>query len=104
MLLSDTCQTIWIKPMPPLTIRFDDETETKLRKEAEAASVTLADFVRQLVIDGLERLPKKLSHIEAYYKHFEDWTAEEPDDQPDLADNTEEALRKIFDAKRRLHR
>jgi hypothetical protein len=90
--------------MPPLTIRFDDEIEAKLRKEAEAASVTISDLVRQLVVDGLDRRPKKLSHIEAYHKHFEDWSDEEPDDEPDLADNTEEALRKIFDAKRRLHR
>ena len=104
MVVSDACQTHWINPMPPITIRFDDEIETKLRKEAEAASVTLSVFVRQLVVDDLERLPKKLSHIEAYHKHLEDWSAEEPDDEPDLADHTEEALRKIFDAKRRLHR
>ena len=70
MLLSDACQTIWIKPMPPLTIRFDDETETKLRKEAEAAAMTLSDLVRQLVAEGLERRPKKETPYEAWERIF----------------------------------
>ena len=56
--------------MPPITIRFDDEIETKLRKEAKAASVTLSEFVRQLVVESLERRPKGETPYEAWERIF----------------------------------
>jgi hypothetical protein len=87
--------------MPPLTIRFDDETEARLRREAEAASVTVSDLVRQLVVASLDRLPRKLTPYESWQKHFANLPAEEPDCDPDLADKNEEALREIFDEKLR---
>jgi predicted transcriptional regulator len=70
MLLSDACQTIWINPMPPITIRFDDETEAKLRRIAKDLNLTLSDLVRRLVAEGLDAVPQKMTPYEAWEKIF----------------------------------
>lgn len=101
MLLSDKRQTTWTIPMPPITIRFDEDLETWLRSKAAEEDVSVSEVVRRLVAEGRQHEPKKLTPYESWQKHFKDWSEDEPDVDPDLADNTEEALRKIFDEKRR---
>ena len=56
--------------MPPITIRFDERTETKLRQCAESDGTTISDLVRRLVVEGLDRAPRKETPYEAYERIF----------------------------------
>ena len=83
--------------MPPITIRFDEKIEARLRRKADEDKATLSDVVRRLVVDGLDRAPQKMTPYEAWKLHFKGWEFGEPDD----AENEEAKLREIFDEKRR---
>ena len=83
--------------MASITIRFDEEVEARLRRQAETEEATLSAVVRRLVVEGLDRTPRKLTPYEAWQKHFKGWEFGEPDD----AERSEEILRKMFDEKRR---
>lgn len=86
--------------MPPITIRFDDEIETKLRKEAEAASVTLSEIVRQLVTEGLANRPKKMTPYEAWEAIYTGGTS----GRSDLSKNRKKIVKEMVNAKHRRRR
>jgi predicted transcriptional regulator len=86
--------------MPPLTIRFDDALEAKLREEAEAASLTLSEFVRQLVVESLERRPKKETPYEAWERIYTGGTS----GRSDLSKNRKKIIREMVNAKHRRRR
>ena len=86
--------------MPPITIRFDEEIETKLRREAEAASVTLSEFVRQLVVESLERRPKRETPYEAWERIYTGRTS----GRSDLSKNRKKIIKEMVDTKHRRRR
>ena len=56
--------------MPPITVRFDEAIEAKLRNKAAEEKATLSDLVRRLVVEGLDRAPKKETPYEAWERIF----------------------------------
>jgi Arc/MetJ-type ribon-helix-helix transcriptional regulator len=82
-----------------ITIRLPDEFEAKLRARLENSDMALSEFVRNAIAEKLEREPPQ-DRPSAYElgKHvFGKYTS----GRPDLAENAEQILKEMFDAKRR---
>jgi predicted CopG family antitoxin len=88
--------------VPPITIRFDEDLEAWLRLQAAEEDLSVSEIVRRLVAERRQREPKKLTPYEAWEKYFkDDWGSAEREMDPNLAENADQVLRKMFDEKRR---
>jgi len=82
-----------------ITVRLPHDIEAKLRARLEAESLALSDFVREAIVEKLERegVAVKPSAYELWKQHFTGWGSGETD----RSERIEEILEAEFDAKRR---
>lgn len=80
-----------------VTVRLDEETETRVRRLLEQKGGSLSAFVRAAIAEKLEREVKKPTPYELGKHLFGRYSS----GRDDLAENSEKILREMFRAKRR---
>lgn len=78
-----------------VTVRLDEDTETKLRRLLRHKGGTVSAFVRAAIAEKLEREAKKPTPYELGKHLFGRYSSE----REDLAENSEEILREMFRTK-----
>lgn len=82
-----------------ITIRLPDQLEAQLRARLDAKDVPLSEYVRQAIVEKLEREPdaETPSIYELWKQHFTGWGSGETD----RSERVEEILGAELDAKHR---
>lgn len=79
-----------------LTVRLDEELETRLRQLAAEEGETVSEFVRKVIRERVEEKPRKKTPYELGKHVF----GRRGSGKRDLSERSEEYLREFFRAKR----
>ncbi|MEQ1697068.1 MAG: hypothetical protein ABL901_14630 [Hyphomicrobiaceae bacterium] len=84
--------------MPTITIRLDDETDARLKRQLERSAETISDFVRTAVVNQLAAVPAQESPYEAWSRLVQDCTGSGE------SDRSQTYMARIKDKLRAKHR